>query len=220
MVDLERVVVLLGGFPALAGADLRLEAGEAVLLQGPNGAGKTTLLRLCAGLLRVESGHAVVCGVDLGADRQGVRRHVGYAGHRSMLYDELSVAENIDFWGDAAGVSHDERRLAADRLGVEPRLLDVPVSRLSAGQRRRTSLAITAARRPSLWLLDEPHAGLDQAGRDVVDTLIGDATEAGASVLVASHELDRVRDSVVRTVTVAGGRVLEGSVERAVGSVR
>ncbi len=209
VVSLRQAIVLLGGFPALAGADLDVRSGEAVLLQGPNGAGKTTILRLCAGLARLESGTAEVLGVDLATDRVAVRPHVAYAGHRSMLYDELTVAENIDFWGAASAVNDDERWAAADRLAVDERLHDVEVRRLSAGQRRRVSLAVAAARRPSLWLLDEPHAGLDQAGRDVVDQLIADATDAGASVLIASHELDRVRRSAGRTVTVAGGRVLE-----------
>src|SRR5690606_9856036 len=83
-----------------------------------------------------------------------------------------------------------------------------PVSRLSAGQRRRTSIAVMVARRPHLWLLDEPHAGLDQAGRDIVDQLVRDAVASGATVLVASHELDRARSLTPRIVTVAGGAIV------------
>ena len=102
----------------------------------------------------------------------------------------------------------DDRVAAAlDRLGIEERVLGLAVSRLSAGQRRRTSLAALAVRRPDLWLLDEPHAGLDQAGRNLVDGLIGDAVAAGATVIVASHELDRVRSLSPRVVTVAGGTI-------------
>jgi len=204
-VDLRDVVVLLGRFPALAGASLSVEPGEAVLLQGPNGAGKSTILRLCAGLLRPERGHATVLGQDLAADRRTIRSRVGYVGHQSMLYDDLTVGENIRFWGRAAGVDPTQQRAAADRMQIEGRLHDVPVSRLSAGQRRRTALAVAAARRPELWLLDEPHAGLDQDGRDVVDALITDAADAGGAVLVASHELDRVEPVVDRRVMIAGG---------------
>ena len=205
VVELDDVVVLLGRFPALAGATLRVDAGESVLLQGPNGAGKSTLLRLCAGLLRPERGSATVLGVDLSADRRSIRPRIGYVGHQSMLYDDLTVAENIRFWGRAAGVSEAQQQAATARLQIEERLLDVPVNRLSAGQRRRTAIAVAASRRPELWLLDEPHAGLDQSGRDIVDSLITDAAAAGGAVLVASHELDRVGPVVDRRVTIAGG---------------
>lgn len=209
VVELDDVVVLLGRFPALAGASLRVDAGEAVLLQGPNGAGKSTLLRLCAGLLRPESGSARVLDTDLGRDRRSVRPRVGYVGHQSMLYDDLTVAENIRFWGRAAGVSTEQQEASARRMRIEERLFDVPVSRLSAGQRRRTSIAVAAARRPELWLLDEPHAGLDQSGRDIVDALITDAAASGGAVLVASHELDRVEPVVHRRVTIIGGTAVE-----------
>ena len=209
VVELDDVVVLLGRFPALAGASLRVDAGEAVLLHGPNGAGKSTLLRLCAGLLRPESGSARVLDTDLGRDRRSVRPRVGYVGHQSMLYDDLTVAENIRFWGRAAGVSTEQQEASARRMRIEERLFDVPVSRLSAGQRRRTSIAVAAARRPELWLLDEPHAGLDQGGRDIVDALITDAAASGGAVLVASHELDRVEPVVHRRVTIIGGTAVE-----------
>lgn len=205
VVDLREVVVLLGRFPALAGANLLVESGESLLLQGANGAGKSTLLRLCAGLLRPESGSATVLGFDLATDRRSVRPRVGYVGHASMLYDDLTVSENLRFWAKAAGVDEDQERAAAERMGIDARLYDVPVRSLSAGQRRRTALAVAAARRPELWLLDEPHAGLDQSGRDIVDQLIVDAANAGGAVLVASHELDRVRPVVDRFITVTGG---------------
>ena len=95
------------------------------------------------------------------------------------------------------------------RLGVAGRLASVPVHRLSAGQRRRTALAVVAARRPELWLLDEPHAGLDAAGRDIVDALVRDAVAGGATVVFASHELDRATALAGRVVTIAGGQIHE-----------
>jgi heme ABC exporter ATP-binding subunit CcmA len=208
VVHLRGVVALLGRFPALAGVDLDVEPGEAVLLQGPNGAGKTTLLRLCAGLVRPEAGHAEVLGHDLARERRAVRRQVGLIGHTTALYDDLTVAENVHFWARAAGVPVEAADAAMARLEIEPRLRDVAVGRLSAGQRRRTSIAVMVARRPHLWLMDEPHAGLDQAGRDIVDQLVRDAVAAGATVIVASHELDRARSLTPRIVTVAGGAIV------------
>ncbi len=209
VVQLRGVVALIGRFPALAGVDLEVSAGEAVLVQGPNGAGKTSLLRLCAGLLPPDSGTATVLGHDLVRHRRAVRREVGLLAHATFLYDDLTVMENLRFWARAAGGTPAEAEAAMAHLEIDPRLADVPVVRLSTGQRRRASLAVLVARRPRLWLLDEPHAGLDQAGRDIVDALVNDATRAGATVLVASHELERTRTLATRVVTVAGGVVVD-----------
>jgi ABC-type multidrug transport system ATPase subunit len=88
-------------------------------------------------------------------------------------------------------------------------LADVPVAKLSAGQRRRTSIAAMVARRPELWLLDEPHAGLDAAARDVLDSLVRAAAAAGATVVIASHELERARALATNIVPLAGGTVLD-----------
>lgn len=204
-VHLRAAVALLGRFPALAGVDLDVDPGEVVLLRGPNGAGKTTLLRVCAGLIQVSSGEANVLGVDLLRHRAAVRRRVGLLGHATFLYEDLTVVDNVDFWARAAGASVADGRLALDRLEVAARLHDLPVHALSAGQRRRVSFAAMLARRPELWLLDEPHAGLDAGGRDVIDGLIREAASVGATVLFASHELDRAGDVADRTVEVVGG---------------
>ncbi len=207
IVSLQGVVALLGRFPALAGADLEVGESEIVLVQGPNGAGKSTLLRVCAGLLRIESGRAEVLGHDLVTDRAAVRRSVGLLGHDTSLYDDLTVEENLRFWARASRIDDEAVPAALDRLGVADRLRDVAVRNLSAGQRRRTALAAVVVRRPRLWLLDEPHSGLDQGGRDLIDQVILDAASAGATVMLASHELDRTLDLATRHLTVAGGTI-------------
>ncbi|MFN0091429.1 MAG: heme ABC exporter ATP-binding protein CcmA [Acidimicrobiales bacterium] len=208
VVQFAGAVVLVGRFPALAGVDLLVASGEVVLLRGPNGAGKTTLLRACAGLAELSAGVGRVLGADLRAEPRAVRRQVGLVGHATMLYDELTVSDNLRFWVRAAGVSVERAEPALERLGVERRLWSVPVGRLSAGQRRRVAIAVMAARRPRLWLLDEPHAGLDRDGRALLDGLVAQAAASGATVLVASHELDPASALVSRAVTLAGGAVV------------
>lgn len=207
VVHLRGAVTLLGRFPALAGIDLDVSAGEIVLLRGPNGAGKTTLLRLCAGLLPVARGTAQVLGHDLSVRRQAreLRRRVGYLGHASGLYDDLTIEDNVRFWGRASGASPADVTAAAAACGLTGRVASLPVASLSAGQRRRTSLACLLARRPELWLLDEPHAGLDHDGRDMLDGLVHEAVAAGATVLLSSHELDRAEALAHRVVHIAGG---------------
>lgn len=207
VIHLRSAVALLGRFPALAGVDLDVDHGEIVLVQGPNGAGKTTLLKACAGLVPVVDGDAEVLGHDLRADGRSVRPRVGYLGHSTGLYDDLTVADNLRFWTRAARASQADAAAAAARLGLDGRLWHVSVSRLSAGQRRRVSIACLLARRPELWLLDEPHAGLDNDTRDSIDDLIRAAAASGATVVVASHELDRAERIAQRHVTIAGGVV-------------
>lgn len=197
----------LGQFPALSGATMRIEQREIVLLRGPNGAGKTTVLRLCAGLVPVVRGEAFVLGHDLTVSRDAIRPHVGLLGHQNGLYSDLTVNENVRFWGATVGASDEEIDSAMRRMGVAERLAAVPVRKLSAGQKRRTALAGLVARRARLWLLDEPHAGLDQTGRDELDSTLREAAAAGATILVASHELDRAESLATRIVDIVAGQV-------------
>jgi heme ABC exporter ATP-binding subunit CcmA len=209
VISLQSAVCLLGRFPALAGADLEVDAGEVVLLAGPNGAGKTTLLRLCAGLLAVRSGRAMVLDHDLARDRRSVRREVGMVGHETFAYDDLTVSENVRFATRAAGRTRDAADAAIARVGLTD-LAGLAHGRLSQGQRRRLSLAIALARDPQLLLLDEPHAGLDTDGRAVVDEVLATASSEGRTVLLASHEVDLARRFATREVAIVAGRAYEG----------
>lgn len=210
VVHLSNAVAVLGQFPVLAGANLDVQRGEIVLLQGPNGAGKTSLLRLFAGLLPLARGEGTVLGCDLRTDREAVRKRVGLLGHANGLYYDLNVTENVRFWGATVGASAAEVDAAMVRMGLAQRLAKVQVSKLSAGQKRRTALACLVARRAELWLLDEPHAGLDAAGRDELDATLREATAAGATIIVASHELERASALATRHVEVVGGQIREG----------
>jgi heme ABC exporter ATP-binding subunit CcmA len=204
-IDCVDVVAVLGGFPVLAGATMHAQAGEILLLQGPNGAGKTSLLRLIAGLLPVHSGQAKVMGIDLGVDPRRARSHVGMLGHANGLYGDLTVMENVSFWGSTVGASESEIEAAVARMGLAERLAHVSARKLSAGQKRRTALACLIARRAGVWLLDEPHSGLDAVGRDELDEVLTQAAAAGATILISSHELDRGTKLADRVVTVRGG---------------
>jgi ABC-type multidrug transport system ATPase subunit len=199
---------MLGRFPALAGADLDVESGEIVLLTGANGAGKTTLLRLCAGLLPLRSGEAEVLGVDLRIDRRAIRRGLALVGHETFCYDDLTVIENLHFATRAAGHAVAEADAALERLALT-RLAGVTHGRLSQGQRRRVSLAIALARDPRRLLHDEPHAGLDEHGRLVLDEVVRSAPAEGRTVLMASHELDLARKLATLEVRLVAGQVRE-----------
>src|SRR6476660_8317082 len=209
VVHLRSSVCMLGRFPALAGADLDVQPGEIVLLSGANGAGKTTLLRLCAGLLPLRSGQAEVLGVDLRVDRRAIRRDLALVGHETFCYDDLTVRENLHFAARAAGRDDADADTALERLGLA-RQADVVHRRLSMGQRRRLAVAVALARDPRLLLLDEPHAGLDAEGREVLDAVVAAAPSEHRTVLLASHELEHARALADREVVITAGQARLG----------
>src|SRR5580704_3634979 len=140
-------VAVAGGFPLLSGIDLEVAEGEVVHLRGPNGAGKTSFLRAIAGLVPIASGTALVLGHDLRRDRRSVRREVGLLGHSGFLYEELTVEENLRFAAKAARVGTASVGPALERVQLSGRVAALPLAKLSAGQRRRASLAALIVRR-------------------------------------------------------------------------
>ena len=156
-------------------------------------------------------------GHDLRSDPRAVRRVIGLLGHSTFLYDDLTVEENLRFALTASHQPIERAAGAIDRLGSMDVSLRPRCSKLSAGQRRRCALAVLLARAPRLWLLDEPHAGLDPEGRELVDDLITEARDAGVTIVLASHDLERIAPIADRVVEVVGGRLSAGVVADAEG---
>jgi ABC-type transport system involved in cytochrome c biogenesis ATPase subunit len=127
------------------------------------------------------------------------------------MYEELSVAENLQFWGRACGAKNSEIAASLRRAEVSQRLEPVPFAQLSSGQRRRVSLAAMLVKRATLWCLDEPHAGMDAPGRDLVDGLLLEARDSGVTTLIASHDADRVASLATDRVWVQGGAISSDS---------
>jgi heme exporter protein A len=166
-----------------SGINLELSSGGALSLVGPNGSGKSSLLRLIAGLLRPSAGQIELQG---GEAERTIGEQAHYLGHLDTLKPSLTVAENLGFWagylGDHARSSNEA--LAAVGLGG---LTDLPAAYLSAGQRRRLSLArVLAVPRP-IWLLDEPTSGLDAAGQERLAELMRQHLGTGGMVVAATH---------------------------------
>ena len=206
-ISLHSAVALAGRFPVLAGVDLDLDQGSISVILGANGAGKTSLLRLLAGLLPLTSGSGTVLGCELPASAADLRRQVGMLGHDVGLFDELTPLENYRFALKAARLNAASAEAALERVGITGRLATTSLGLLSEGQRRRVGLGLLAARRPALWLLDEPHAGLDSTTRVIVNELCEEAANAGATVVASSHEPELSVPMADHVVTMSGGVV-------------
>jgi heme exporter protein A len=171
-----------GGRRVFTGLSFALAAGEALLVSGPNGAGKSSLLRALAGLVRLEAGQLALEGGD---DDATLAEQAHYLGHQGALKSSLSVAENLDFWtryldGSAAIGT------ALDTVGLGG-IAHLPAAYLSAGQRRRLSIArLIAVERP-LWLLDEPTSALDAAAQAMLAGLMRSHLTGGGIILAATH---------------------------------
>ena len=170
-----------GGRDVFAGLGFSVEGGQALLITGRNGAGKSSLLRMIAGLVRIAAGRFTL---DGGNPEKTIPEQAHYLGHQDALKPSLTVAENLDFWAQYLGSGARPDALAA--VGIAA-LADLPAAHLSAGQRRRLSLArLIAAPRP-IWLLDEPTSALDREAQDILTKLMRQHMSGGGLILAATH---------------------------------
>lgn len=172
-----------GGREVFAGLDFQAAAGEALAVVGRNGSGKTSLLRLIAGLL-VPAGGTIA--LDGGDAELTIPEQCHYLGHRDALKPALSVAENLSFWADFLGGERSDAEASLVTVGLD-HATHLPAAFLSAGQRRRLSLArLLTVRRP-VWLLDEPTTALDTAGQDMFCGLMREHLGRGGLIVAATH---------------------------------
>jgi heme exporter protein A len=177
------VTCIRGGRDVFSGLDFEAGAGEVLALVGPNGAGKTSLLRLIAGLLAASGGRIDLAGGD---GELTLAEQAHYLGHRDALKPALSVLENLSFWRDFLGGKAADPALSLKAVGLD-HAAHLPAAYLSAGQRRRLSMArLVAVQRP-VWLLDEPTSALDAAGQVMFAGLMTDHLAQGGLILAATH---------------------------------
>ena len=177
------VTCVRGGREVFAGLDFGAVSGEAVAVVGRNGSGKTSLLRLIAGLL-IPAGGTIA--LDGGDSELTLPEQCHYLGHRDALKPALSVAENLTFWADFLGGERFDAGESLATVGLD-HAADLPAAFLSAGQRRRLSLArLLTVRRP-VWLLDEPTTALDVAGQDMFSGLMREHLSRGGLIVAATH---------------------------------
>lgn len=201
-----------GESPALDPVSLEIERGERVALIGHNGSGKTTLMRIAAGLLEPTDGSVGVCGNPSGS--MPARASLSYIADQPTFYDDLSLWEHMEYVARLHGVE-DWEQTAADllgHLGIYDRADDMP-NRFSRGLKQKSAIALGFVRPFDLLLVDEPFVGLDSSGKEALLELLSSASDDGATVVVATHELSFVH-TVRRVVALRDGRlVYDGGVE-------
>jgi heme exporter protein A len=191
-----------GAVTALAGIDLEVTRGETLAIVGPNGAGKSTLLRIVAGLARPSSGE-----LEVGFEREW-RAAIGYLGHQTWLYPELTARENLVFAGRLYRVPDPGAR--ADTLLEEERLTAAAHRRageFSRGMAQRLSIARARVHDPDLLLLDEPYTGLDRRAADRLTTRLADLKRVGHTLMLVTHDIVQAAQLADSLVLLVGGRV-------------
>jgi heme exporter protein A len=202
LLEVRGLVRRFGASIILDGIDLTVQGGEALLILGPNGAGKSTLLRTLAGLARPERGSVRVAGAPVAESR----RRVGYLAHDTMLYDELTVEENLRFaarlHGALSATAIDRALERGDLTAQRGRL----VRHLSRGQSQRAALARALMHGPDLLLLDEPFTGLDSASATLLTGYLQEAVASGRAVILVGHHVEEGWEAVTRVAALARGR--------------
>jgi heme exporter protein A len=188
----DNLACVRGGREVFRALSFALAGGEALLVTGRNGAGKSSLLRAIAGLVRLSEGRLALEGGD---PETAIGEQAHYLGHLDALKPSLTVTENLEFWAAFLGAGGDIAS-ALDAVELSP-LADLPAAYLSAGQRRRLSIArLVAVKRP-LWLLDEPTSALDAASQDRLSALMRSHLAGGGMIVAAAHGaigLERARE--------------------------
>ena len=191
MITLDTVTVVYGRTLALD--SISLDIGEGITgVFGPNASGKSTLLRVLAGLVRPTRGRVTIDGRALDLGDESFRSAVGYAGHEPGLYGRLSVRENLELFARLYGVAATRIPILLEQLGIADRA-STPVADLSAGLKRRAAVARALLHEPSLLLLDEPYANLDDDAADLVSQAVQQWWAPGRTGVMATHGAKRVK---------------------------
>lgn len=182
-----------GNYVAVQGVSFQLPEGAIMGFVGPNGAGKTTTIRMLCGVLIPTEGQATVLGFNVKTESEEIKQRIGYMSQKFSLYEDLTVAENLDFYAGVYSLKGEEAReqksRVTKRMGLEGRLGQL-VGSLSGGWKQRVALACSLLHNPRLLVLDEPTAGVDPVSRRVFWETIRQLSQEGMTVLVSTHYMD------------------------------
>ena len=220
-VEVEGLTKAFGGKVVVRNLSMRVLRGQIYGFLGPNGSGKTTTLRMVCGLLTPDGGRGTALGYDIRAERDKIRRHVGYMTQRFSLYQDLSIQENLEFVARVYGLAQPERqaRAAIDRLGLAGRERQL-AGTLSGGWKQRLALGACILPKPELLLLDEPTAGVDPKARREFWNEIHALAAEGMTVLVSTHYMDEAERCHEIAYIAYGELLAQGTIPEVIASSR
>jgi ABC-2 type transport system ATP-binding protein len=212
-IDVHAMTKRFGSLTAVDHVDLAVRAGEICGFLGPNGSGKTTFIRMLCGLLRADEGRGTCLGYDVVTESEAIKRHVGYMTQRFSFWDDLSIAENLDFVARMYFVRDRRRavRETIERLGLAERRHQL-AGQLSGGWKQRLALAACMIHQPKLLLLDEPTAGVDPKARREFWEEIHRLAGEGLTFLIATHYMDEAERCHRLAFIVRGHLLAHGTV--------
>lgn len=207
-IDVRGLVKRFGRKTAVDGVDIQVPEGQVWGFLGPNGSGKTTTIRMLCGLLRPDAGTGTCLGYDVLHEPEAIKREVGYMTQKFSFWEDLSIAENLDFVARVYEIEDRQDRVAdtIDRLGLKGRQGQL-AGELSGGWKQRLALAACMLHRPKLLLLDEPTAGVDPQARREFWEEIHRLSQQGLTVLVSTHYMDEA-ERCDRIVYISAGKIV------------
>ena len=209
MIQVRHLIKRFGPKSVLNDLSFQVEDGEFVAIVGPNGAGKTTLLRILSSLSKPTLGDITVAGFKLPSQAARVRQRMGVVSHLPLLYDDLTAAENLTFYGRMYAVPDlpDRVKQVLELVGLSNRARDL-VRTFSRGMQQRLAIGRAVLHDPEVLLLDEPHTGLDQDACNMLDKVLQDVAIQGRTVVMTSHDFVRVQNLASRFDVLSRGRII------------
>jgi len=211
LISIQNIIKSFKNLKAIDNLSLEIKEGEIYGLLGSNGAGKSTTLNILLGFLTPDSGTALINGVDTTDNSDEARKQIGYIPENVSLYPYLTGVENLDYFCKLNDKNHSPEKLEGflDKCGLDSEFHNMRTETYSKGMRQKVGIAIALAKEASVYLLDEPASGLDPLASNELSALLRKLASNGAGILMASHDIFRIRETCNRIGIIKSGELLK-----------
>lgn len=211
LISIQNIIKSFKNLKAVDNLSLEIKEGEIYGLLGSNGAGKSTTLNILLGFLSPDSGTALINGVDTTDNSDEARKQIGYIPENVSLYPYLTGVENLDYFCKLNDKNHSPEKLEEflDKCGLDSEFHNIRTETYSKGMRQKVGIAIALAKEASVYLLDEPASGLDPLASNELSALLRKLASNGAGILMASHDIFRIRETCNRIGIIKNGELLK-----------